>query len=100
MSLIEFIEGLARVAEKLSPSSPSYEQKNLTEKKRRVLPLFVKFEGLIFILYNRMKSQLPENFTKLAQQSFLETNEARKMGISELKNENESENLDESELSL
>jgi hypothetical protein len=30
MTLIEFIEALARVAEKVSPSSPTYKEKKLT----------------------------------------------------------------------
>jgi hypothetical protein len=55
MTFIEFVEGMARVAEKVSPSSPSYPDKNLTTKKRRVLPLFVKFEGLSYFLYNNLK---------------------------------------------
>jgi hypothetical protein len=50
MSLIEFIEALARIAEKVSPSSPMHKEKNLILRARRVLPLFVKFEGILYKL--------------------------------------------------
>ena len=56
MGFLEFVEALARVAEKLSPSSPTYKIKYLNMKKRRVLPLFVKFEGLVYVLYHSLKS--------------------------------------------
>lgn len=46
MEFIEFIEALARVAEKLSPNSPNYKDKYLNGKQRRTLPLYVKFEGI------------------------------------------------------
>ena len=71
MSFIEFTEGLTRVAEKLSPSSPCHTEKNLSYRVRLVLPLFVKFEGtyhiitlkgLLFILYMRLKSFLIEQY--------------------------------------
>jgi hypothetical protein len=62
MSFLEFVEALARVAEKLSPSSPTYKEKNLNAKKRRVLPLFIKFEGLTFILYQLLKSQFYKEY--------------------------------------
>lgn len=52
MSLVEFIEALARVAEKISPSSPAYVQKNLNLSQRRILPLFVKFEGIHKNIHN------------------------------------------------
>lgn len=45
MTLIEFIEALARVAEKISPSSPTYKEKSLNAMQKAILPLFVKFEG-------------------------------------------------------
>lgn len=57
MNFLEFIEGLSRLAEKVSPSSPFHKEKYLGQKKRRILPLFVKFEGLVYILYNRMKGE-------------------------------------------
>jgi hypothetical protein len=56
MNFLEFVEALARVAEKLSPSSPAHKIKFLNVKKRRVLPLFIKFEGLLFTLYHLLKS--------------------------------------------
>lgn len=46
MTIVEFVEALARVAEKISPSSPTYKEKNLNLNQRRILPLFVKFEGI------------------------------------------------------
>jgi hypothetical protein len=62
MNFLEFIEALARVAEKLSPSSPSYKIKCLSIKKRRVLPLFVKFEGLLFLLYHALKTHFAKEY--------------------------------------
>jgi hypothetical protein len=56
MNFNEFVEALARVAEKISPSSPAHKEKYLGVRKRRILPLFVKFEGLCFILYHFLKS--------------------------------------------
>jgi hypothetical protein len=58
MTFIEFVEGLARVAEKVSPSSPTYPDKNLNVKKRRILPLFIKFEGLCYYIYAILKSSI------------------------------------------
>lgn len=46
MEFIEFIEALARMAEKLAPNSPAYKEKYLNGKQRRTLPLYVKFEGI------------------------------------------------------
>jgi hypothetical protein len=56
MTFIEFVEGLARVAEKVSPSAPLYPDKNLNVKKRRILPLFVKLEGLCYYIYYNLKN--------------------------------------------
>ena len=50
MTLVEFVEALARVAEKVSPSSPAYREKGLKIHQRRILPLFVKFEGFHYLL--------------------------------------------------
>lgn len=50
MTLVEFVEALARVAEKVSPSSPAYKEKGLKIHQRRILPLFVKFEGIRYLL--------------------------------------------------
>ena len=55
MNFIEFVEGIARVAEKMSPCSPMYDLKKMDIRKRRVLPLVVKFEGMLYILFNRIK---------------------------------------------
>lgn len=55
MEFIEFIEALARIAEKLSPNSPKYRINNLNGKQRRTLPLYIKFEGLLYILYYRLR---------------------------------------------
>jgi hypothetical protein len=62
MSFIEFVEALARVAERISPSSPAHKEKNLGLRKRRVLPLFVKFEGLCFMLYHFLKAQFYKQY--------------------------------------
>jgi hypothetical protein len=91
MHFLEFVEAIARVAEKISPSSPSHKVKNLNPQRRRVLPLFVKFEGLVYTLYHLLKQQLFKVYEpghkllafdrKLIGSSFLQTTEARKMGI-------------------
>lgn len=83
MSFLEFLEGLCRVAEKVSPSSPFHKEKYLGQKKRRILPLFVKFEGLAYILYYRMR--LGEELEEVVNSGILQTKEARKMGIYEEK---------------
>lgn len=54
MQFIEFVEALARVAEKISPNSPNYRDKYLNSKQRRVLPLYIKFEGIYNILIYRI----------------------------------------------
>ena len=46
MQFTEFIEALARVAEKLSPNSPHYKDRYLNSKLRRTLHLYIKFEGI------------------------------------------------------
>lgn len=58
MTLIEFVEALARMADKISPRSPSFKVKDLNQQQRTILPLYVKFEGLLFILFHRLKARL------------------------------------------
>lgn len=62
MIFIEFVEALARVAEKISPSSPMHKEKNIGIKKRRVLPLFVKFEGFCFMIYHFLKAHFYKEY--------------------------------------
>lgn len=53
MDFLEFIESIARLAEKISPLSPMYAVRNPIVNKitRKSLPLFVKFEGIIYIIF-------------------------------------------------
>ena len=57
MSFLEFVEAVARLAEKISPLSPMYTLTiQLTKASRKALPLFVKFEGLIYIMFSKLRS--------------------------------------------
>ncbi|KAM3145065.1 hypothetical protein pb186bvf_002740 [Paramecium bursaria] len=58
MTFIEFVEALTRMAEKISPRSPTFKVKDLNQQQRTTLPLYVKFEGLLYILFYRLKSRL------------------------------------------
>lgn len=54
MDFLEFVEAITRVAEKISPITPIYAIKhsNLNnDVSRKTLPLFVKFEGIIIVLF-------------------------------------------------
>lgn len=53
MQFLEFVEAIARLAEKISPISPMYAVRNPTVNKitRKSLPLFVKFEGLLYVIF-------------------------------------------------
>lgn len=93
MTFVEFVEGIARVAEKVSPSSPMYSIKNQDITKRRVLPLLVKFEGMLYILFHRIKLS-KVNFSKsILTETILKSNQARRLGIYD---ESESENSESS----
>ncbi|KAM3145063.1 hypothetical protein pb186bvf_002738 [Paramecium bursaria] len=58
MTFIEFVEALARMAEQISPISPTFKVQDLNQEERTTLPLYVKFEGLLYILFHRLKSRL------------------------------------------
>lgn len=87
MELFEFIEALTRTAEKISPITPMYTVKHnnpVNDVSRKTLPLFVKFEGLIIIMYNKLRSLFTEiqNVEKdIIYKTVLKTEKARKMGI-------------------
>ena len=85
MTFIEFLEGIARVAEKVSPSSPKFSEKNLNQQKRHVLPLFVKLEGLLYIIYHRLKfnSIDAQINPSLVSTTILQTRQARNFGLFE-----------------
>jgi hypothetical protein len=53
MEFLEFVEALARLAEKISPISPMYAVRNpkVNRVTRKSLPLFVKFEGLLYVIF-------------------------------------------------
>ena len=54
MELFEFIEAITRLAERISPVTPMYAKKNsnlINDVSRRTFPLFVKFEGIIIVMY-------------------------------------------------
>lgn len=57
MDLLEFIESIARLAEKISPISPMYAKRNPDVSKitRKSFPLFVKFEGMLYIIFQKIK---------------------------------------------
>ena len=57
MNFLEFVEAIARLAEKISPLSPMYTLTiQLTKASRKALPLFVKFEGLIYIMFTKLRT--------------------------------------------
>lgn len=93
MQFLEFVEAIARLAEKLSPVSPMHLLRNPGPNKiqRKALPLFVKFEGLLWIMFTKLKSHLVplqkfenqlNNLEKeVIGKTILKTVQARKLGV-------------------
>ena len=92
MELLEFIEALARLAEKISPISPMYAVRNpkVNRVTRKSLPLFVKFEGLLYVIFQKLRSSLTTktNDTLLSDlerdvisKTILKTVQAKKLGV-------------------
>ncbi|KAM3145067.1 hypothetical protein pb186bvf_002742 [Paramecium bursaria] len=68
MNFEEFVEAIARIAEFISPSSPHIRQKFLAISQRKILPLYIKFEGLLYILFHKLKNKIQQqNFLNLEQ---------------------------------
>jgi len=63
MQFLEFIEGIARVAERISPVSPMYAFRNppVNIVTRKALPLFVKSEGILYVNFQKLTPQLAQN---------------------------------------
>ena len=66
MNLIEFIEAISRIAEKISPMTQYDRRSKLSLDERRVQDLHLKIEGLIFILYNRLKPKFKNTFNQIS----------------------------------
>ncbi|CAD8081151.1 unnamed protein product [Paramecium sonneborni] len=79
MQFIEFIEALARIAEFISPNSNNYQIKQLNAKQRRTLPLYIKFEGLLYILFYRIKRIDVD--INVIEKSVIKSHEIKKLGI-------------------
>ena len=58
MTLLEFYEALARVAEKLSTTPSLYEYDYMTINEKRLLPLHIKLEALINQLFDSLKNRI------------------------------------------
>jgi hypothetical protein len=60
MTLLEFYEALARVAEKLSLTPNLYEYDFMPLNEKRLLGLHIKLEALIIQLYECLKNRIQE----------------------------------------
>ncbi|KAM3131808.1 hypothetical protein pb186bvf_016058 [Paramecium bursaria] len=86
MRFIEFVESLARIADIISPISPHIKDKELNQAQRQTLPLYLKFEGLLYIMFHRLKGKLNQlGFGGLEQTvvntTVLTSSEIKKRGI-------------------
>ncbi|CAK73116.1 unnamed protein product (macronuclear) [Paramecium tetraurelia] len=79
MQFIEFIEALARVAESISPNSNNYQIKQLNAKQRRTLPLYIKFEGLLYVMFYRIKRFDVD--INVIEKSVIKSHEIKRLGI-------------------
>ncbi|CAD8150190.1 unnamed protein product [Paramecium pentaurelia] len=94
MQFLEFVEAIARLAEKISPISPMYAVRNPAVNKitRKSLPLFVKFEGLLYIIFQKIKQgittktneqQIQDLEKNVLSKTILKTVQAKKLGVFE-----------------
>lgn len=75
MSFVEFLEGLARVAEKISLVPEGEFPEDYTDEERIFQPLHVKIEALIYRLQNYKKNDdsfvgTPQNSRRMSKESF------------------------------
>ncbi|CAD8076292.1 unnamed protein product [Paramecium sonneborni] len=99
MELLEFIEAITRLAERISPVTPMYAKKHsnlINDVSRRTFPLFVKFEGMIIVMYQKLKSlfiEIPNVEKEIIYKTVIKTEKARKLGIYEEDNSSDEEKI-------
>lgn len=59
MSQIEFVEALARLAERLSPAPVQEQAEKWTQHQRQLLPLHIKLEATLTYMFYRLRNKDP-----------------------------------------
>jgi hypothetical protein len=65
MNFYEFLEALARVAEKISLIPLSFGKEKIPIEQRRLMPLHVKLEGLILFIYYKLGEVIKKSVADL-----------------------------------